>query len=125
MSDGRNATPTREAAMENSDWTLVLDFTRGDRRRLLSAPEARELRLLADGFGDLRGVDSAECAAHQDLLWDWSHVRDSSDAAVARMSAWIRARFPAPCGTCGGSGAVRPHPTALVAVSCPDCGGAR
>lgn len=25
------------------------------------------------------------------------------------------------CGTCEGSGAVYPHPTALVAVSCPDC----
>jgi len=25
------------------------------------------------------------------------------------------------CRTCGGSGLVHPHPTALIAVSCPDC----
>lgn len=100
------------------DWNLVLDFTRGERRGELSRAEARELRLLADGFGDLRGTDYAENAAHQDLLWDWSHVRDSSDAAVARMAAYLRRRT---CPTCGGSGAVYPHPTALVAIACPDC----
>jgi hypothetical protein len=72
------------------NWTLVLAYTRGASRGYLSRAEARELRLRADGFGDLRGADSAENADHQDLLWDWSHVRDSSVEAVARMAAYLR-----------------------------------
>jgi hypothetical protein len=73
---------------------------------------------LADGYGrcslgDLRS---------RGLTRDWSHVRDSSDEALARIVGYLKRRGVLACGTCAGSGAVRPHPTALVAVDCPDCG---
>lgn len=114
---------TSNVNLHTDDWKLVFSFAHysGENRSLLSGAQARELRLLADGFGDLRSCSHPE---RDVMLSDWSHVRDSSDAAVARMAAWLRRRF-ALCGTCGGSGLVYAHPTALVAVNCPDCGGAR
>ena len=42
-------------------------------------------RTLADGFGP--GVTDP------DLLWDWSHVRDSSPSAIQAMAEHLCSRF--------------------------------
>lgn len=80
-----------------SDWDLVVRFLGygSDCSRLLTGAEKDVVRTLADGFGALTLADGVETAEHQDLLRDWSHVRDSSPAAVARMAAAIRAFFAA------------------------------
>jgi len=72
-----------------SDWDLVLSFAHysGDFYKLLNREERQALLLLADGFGDLRGYRGRGRA---DMLADWSHVRDSSEAAVTRMAGAIR-----------------------------------
>jgi len=80
-----------------SDWDLVVRFLGygSDYSRLMTGAEKDVVRYLADGFGTLTAEDAVETAEHQDLLRDWSHVRDSSPAAVARMAAAIRSFFAA------------------------------
>jgi hypothetical protein len=43
--------------------------------------------LLADGFGSISFAQANE------QCWDWSHVRDASDAALERMAASIALRI--------------------------------
>jgi len=76
--------------MTNPNWKLVVDFAHysGARRSLLNDAERLELVLLADGFGTLR-----KCQEHADMLADWSHVRDSSDSAIAAMANWLREKL--------------------------------
>lgn len=66
------------------DWLLVVSHLHydGADRDVLTAGERKLAVRQADGFGP--GVTDPE------LLGDWSHVRDSSDAAVRRMAAEIR-----------------------------------
>jgi len=82
-----------------SDWDLVVRFLGygSDYSRLMTGAEKDVVRLLADGFGTLSPEEAAlgETVEHQDLLRDWSHVRDSSPEAVANMAAAIRAFFAA------------------------------
>jgi len=75
--------------MTNPNWKLVVDFAHysGARRSLLNDAERLELVLLADGFGTLR-----KCQEHADMLADWSHVRDSSDSAIAEDIAQAQVR---------------------------------
>lgn len=70
-------------------WQLVVKFAHysSDFARLLERAERAELVLLADGFGNLHDSDSPYL---EDMLNDWSHVRDSSPEAVARMANWIK-----------------------------------
>lgn len=44
--------------------------------------------LHADGFGDLQNGDY-DMDTIRDLVWDWSHVRDSSDEAFIAMAKYI------------------------------------
>lgn len=73
---------------------------------------------MADGYGKC----SLGALRSRGLSRDWSHVRDSSDAALARIHGYLRRRGIPVCATCAGSGSVRPHPEALVSIDCPDCG---
>jgi len=76
----------------DDDWNLVLRFLHWDGTfySLLTNQEHGAVRFLADGFGDLSsGVFPAGSVST--MLWDWSHVRDSSDEGLARMASWIRA----------------------------------
>lgn len=105
----------------DDDWQLVVNFVayNGKFAGLLECAERADLVLLADGFGDLRGYDGEHKAV---MLADWSHVRDSSEQAVARMASWIKgwvAKYSV-CDMCGGSGQVR-HTTGLVSFNCPSC----
>jgi len=58
----------------------------GEMRDHLTAEQAQTVRRAADGFGLITGRDSASL----DILWDWSHVRDSSPKAMARMALVLR-----------------------------------
>ncbi|MFZ5896434.1 MAG: hypothetical protein ACOY0T_35600 [Myxococcota bacterium] len=68
--------------------------------QIKSTEVQRRARLECDGFGDLKthaglpGQTKAERDAFiADLLWDWSHVRDSSDGALRRAAAVLRAHL--------------------------------
>lgn len=41
---------------------------------------------MGDGFGNLSGAELSE----MELWYDWSHIRDSSDKALAKMAEAIR-----------------------------------
>jgi len=72
----------------SSDWALVAAclYHSGELAGKLSASEQETVRRAADGFGLVTGLDSESL----DLLWDWSHVRDSSDKAIGRMAYLCR-----------------------------------
>jgi hypothetical protein len=72
-------------------WQLVVDFLHyeGKHRDLLNELQQAKVRLEGNGFGDLKGAQLAT-----DLLWDWSHVRDSDDRHVFAMAAKIRDLYP-------------------------------
>lgn len=74
----------------NDDWQLVVDHLHysGKKRHELSENERWSVYLEADGFGYFKH-DPTFLAGINDG-WDWSHVRDSSDAAVKRMASKIR-----------------------------------
>jgi hypothetical protein len=74
-----------------NDWDLVVAFLHHDgiHRDLLNDKQKGMVRLEGNGFGDLKGAQLAP-----DLLWDWSHVRDSSPDAVKRMADKIRGYYP-------------------------------
>lgn len=67
-----------------SDWKLIVKFLHynGAFHSLMTADEAAVIRQLGDGFGP--GIKDP------DLIWDWSHVRDSSEQAVKAMADMIR-----------------------------------
>ena len=87
-------TISAQAATEILDgeaWGIVCRFlnAKGSYYQLMNDEEHKVVRLLADGFGDLRGSDLPQKTINE-MLWDWSHVRDSSDEGIARMVAAIR-----------------------------------
>lgn len=73
--------------LQQMNWDLVVRCLhyRGALYHTLDEYTRQRAWLLADGFGrvDLRTL----C---QDLCWDWSHVRDSSESAVEEMAAFLR-----------------------------------
>ena len=58
----------------------------GSLRERFTAQQQQTVRRAADGFGGVYGCDTDSL----DLLWDWSHVRDSSPRAFARMAKVLR-----------------------------------
>jgi len=71
----------------DDDWDVVVAALSSSSEHRLAARAQIRVRELADGFGALRGPMTDR---KMDLIWDWSHVRDSSDAAVARMASLVR-----------------------------------
>lgn len=73
----------------SDDWKVVVACLHysGEFHPAIDRRTAVRVRELADGFGSLRGPKSEEQWA---CLWDWSHVRDSSPEAVAKMAAALR-----------------------------------
>ena len=68
------------------DWDTVVAHMHynGDSRDALTQPQADQVWLLADGFGrQTIGFIREQC-------YDWSHIRDSSPAAIAAMADRIR-----------------------------------
>lgn len=74
-----------------ADWLVVCDTLsyKGSMRRLFTDKEREQIQTLADGFGKI----DASTPGYAEMIWDWSHVRDSSDAAVQAMAAEIRSRL--------------------------------
>lgn len=92
---------TREPLMETTkdwtkdpDWQLVVAYLHhsGERRNDLPVHVQAEIRLFhADGFGKLRNMAQDDPSVEVEVLvWDWSHVRDSSPEAVKAMADAIR-----------------------------------
>lgn len=83
--------------MVDEDRELVIAYLHhsGSQSDLLPEGIAWEVYCLADGFGrrepdELAGINGG---------WDWSHVRDSSPEAFARMAACLRGHGYGPCGS--------------------------
>lgn len=74
----------------DEDRKLVVAYLHaaGSRNDVLSDAETWELYCLADGFGKRTPEELEEINGG----WDWSHVRDSSPEAFAKMAAWLRDR---------------------------------
>lgn len=72
-------------------WRKVVAFLhdQGAMFGTLSTEQQAQVRMLADGFGGLKGMADSPDVRVADLLWDWSHVRDSNPPAVAAMAAEI------------------------------------
>ena len=70
-----------------SNWELIVSFLHWNGSNAGELPDAVEIsvRKTADGFG----CDPEAFGA----LFDWSHVRDSSDEAITRMAKIIRQHF--------------------------------
>ena len=75
-------------ASYSSDWALVVACLHhsGELAGKLSDREQETVRLAADGFPMVAELGSE----FSDLLWDWSHVRDSSEEAIGRMAYLCR-----------------------------------
>ena len=71
-----------------SDWDLIVSFLHynGSNYGKLSHDNELTVRYTADGFGRLNG-NSEDIL---DMLFDWSHIRDSSKEAVRDMADIIR-----------------------------------
>ena len=77
--------------MSDREYVVMHLHYEGERWGALSASDQTEARYLADGYGDLSGCD-LEGEGLDEMLYDWSHVRDSSPRAIARMATFIRSR---------------------------------
>ncbi len=79
------STSTSTSASTRTDWDLVVACLHhtGDLRTGLCISDEILVRRQADGLGERLKP------AHG--LMDWSHVRDSSDGAIARMAQLLRA----------------------------------
>ena len=73
---------TRKYVMKYLHWT-------GEKHDVLNGEQESHLRYyLADGFGNLSEQD-LDTELIQDMMWDWSHVRDSSAQAFSKMARYI------------------------------------
>jgi hypothetical protein len=66
----------------------------GEGARHLPLDDRVAIYLEGDGFGSTRSGEARErMIAYMAGGWDWSHLRDSSDAAVERAQARLAATF--------------------------------
>lgn len=89
MSDKLTGNETHEQVeqvLSKKEWMLVFSFLhyKGEHYRALTAKELMQVWALGDGFGQLDYIELNK------IEWDWSHVRDSSPAAVVAMGQKIR-----------------------------------
>lgn len=76
-----------------TDWDLLVACLSPTKRTTKVPPAIeQEARMECDGFGSLKhcGLSSVQVL---DLLWDWSHVRDSSPPAIAAAAKVLRAHL--------------------------------
>lgn len=84
------------STIDDSRWEILVACLhyRGTCRDLPElARHQRAARLLCDGMGNLAGCEDESWFA--DALHDWSHVRDSSDAAMLRAAYYLAGALPA------------------------------
>lgn len=75
--------------VQMSSWDLVVSCLhhKGSKYSDLSPEQQQTVRRAADGFGAVYGFDNESL----DMLWDWSHVRDSTNEAIEKMAKLLRA----------------------------------
>jgi hypothetical protein len=73
---------------QTKNWELIISHIgpRAMFRQRLTWEQQQEVWCLGDGYGDC----TAEELARINSGWDWSHIRDSSPEARARMAEKIR-----------------------------------
>lgn len=73
---------------QDSNWNLVVSCLHhsGENNSALTPEQHQTVRRAADGFGMVTGMDSESL----DMLFDWSHVRDSSQKAIDRMAMLLK-----------------------------------
>lgn len=73
------------------DWDLIVATLAvfGSANRILGTEAQRRVREQADGFGRMSLAQLDELG----ITFDWSHVRDSSDAGKRRVADAIRAEL--------------------------------
>jgi len=75
----------REPTRVDLAWETILEAL-GPRSPLALSPFDQDpIRRLADGY------NRQAVLSNPNLLWDWSHVRDSSDGAILKMAEAIQA----------------------------------
>jgi len=79
-------------AQLRKDYQLVVEYLHydGEHYHDITVPQQAAVRLAGNGFGDL----ASRCdrgGAYPEVLWDWSHVRDSNEDGIRAMAAKIRA----------------------------------
>jgi hypothetical protein len=82
----------------SKNWEIVVSYMHysGEDRGRLSEVQDLEIRLRADGFGELRNEykdaigDDEKLGRVMDKLYDWSHIRDSGPEAVTSMAQRIK-----------------------------------
>lgn len=80
---------TPEEADMKADWeVIVAALYHLPRCRQLTLSECDEIKVreLGDGYGQMTWEQLHEL----DILWDWSHIRDSSSSAIKAMAQKIR-----------------------------------
>lgn len=72
------------------NWKIVVAALHwnGEHNTTLTYAEEMAIRWAADGFGP--NINPLTDEQSKDMFWDWSHVRDSSDAAIAEMAQRAR-----------------------------------
>ena len=72
-----------------NDYVMSFLHHTGENKEHINATIDSNTRYLhADGFGSLQDGDY-DMDTIRDLIWDWSHVRDSSDEAFIAMAKYI------------------------------------
>jgi len=74
-----------QAKISTEDFDLVVDCTHYSGKTKLPRDIENKLWAMADGFGEC-DIDYIA----NTLEWDWSHIRDSSSAAVVKMANFLR-----------------------------------
>lgn len=119
--------------LETPHWKLVKRALAGDLRHELTSDQAWEVRLLADGFGDLGEALDCACPRSQivEQFWSFDNLLYSTPAAILAMAKKIHDfgvcldPDDVSCGVCDpGASAHDPVETA-VGDPCDVCGIAR
>jgi hypothetical protein len=76
---------TNEQISKTPEWLVVVAYlhSSGAHAQVLTEAQQRNVRRMADGYG--------AHVTQPELLWDWSHVRDSSWSAIRAMATTIAA----------------------------------
>jgi len=84
----------------DKNWEIVVAYLHhdGHLNNRLTTPQKQRVRLEGDGMGDVKTRYHKAAAQNDDktmesmidLVWDWSHIRDSSPNAIARMANQIK-----------------------------------
>jgi hypothetical protein len=84
-----NDTKEKESVSDASKFVMDHLHWKGKRYGTLSDVQELHIRyFIADGFGNLSEQDLDQ-EMILDMMWDWSHVRDSSDEAFEQIKKYI------------------------------------